>query len=67
MLKTHGDEVACIIMEPMRTELPPAGYLEGVRRLADEHGVVLIFDEVSCGLARLPRRRAGGGWASPRT
>ena len=49
LLKAHGDEVACIIMEPMRTELPPAGYLEGVRRLADEHGVVLIFDEVSCG------------------
>ena len=49
LLKAHGDEVACIIMEPMRTELPPAGYLEGVRRLADRHGVVLIFDEVSCG------------------
>jgi glutamate-1-semialdehyde 2,1-aminomutase len=33
----------------MRTELPPPGYLEGVRELADRFGVVLIFDEVSCG------------------
>jgi glutamate-1-semialdehyde aminotransferase len=36
-------------MEPMRSELPPEGYLEGVRDLANRYGVVLIFDEVSCG------------------
>jgi len=48
-LKASDGEVACIIMEPMRTEMPPPGYLEGVRELADRHGVVLIFDEVSCG------------------
>jgi glutamate-1-semialdehyde aminotransferase len=36
-------------MEPMRTEPPPDGYLEGVRDLATRCGVVLIFDEVSCG------------------
>lgn len=49
LLAANAGEVGAIIMEPMRTELPPAGYLEGVRQLADEHGVVLIFDEVSCG------------------
>jgi len=49
LLKKHAGEVACIIMEPMRTELPPAGYLEGVRELATRCGVVLIFDEVSSG------------------
>ena len=49
LLKANDGQVACIIMEPMRTELPPAGYLEGVRALADRYGVVLIFDEVSCG------------------
>ncbi len=49
LLERHDGEVACIIMEPMRTELPPEGYLEGVRRLATRYGVVLIFDEVSCG------------------
>ena len=33
----------------MRSELPRPGYLEGVQKLAYEHGAVLIFDEVSCG------------------
>ena len=49
LLKQNEDEVACIIMEPMRSELPPDGYLEGVRDLANRYGVVLVFDEVSCG------------------
>ena len=49
LLRQHASETACIIMEPMRTELPPAGYLEGVRELATHYGVVLIFDEVSSG------------------
>ncbi len=49
LLKQNEGEVACIIMEPMRTELPPEGYLEGVRELASRHEVVLIFDEVSSG------------------
>ncbi len=35
-----------IIMEPLRSELPPEGYLAAVRKLATEHGAVLIFDEV---------------------
>jgi glutamate-1-semialdehyde 2,1-aminomutase len=48
-LEEHKGEVACIIMEPLRSELPPEGFLEGVRQLADRYGVVLIFDEVSCG------------------
>ena len=48
-LKQHAGEVACIIMEPMRSEEPPAGYLDGVRDLATRHEVVLIFDEVSSG------------------
>ena len=45
----HKGEVACIIMEPLRSELPPEGFLEGVRQLADRYGVILIFDEISCG------------------
>lgn len=49
LLKANEGQVACIIMEPMRSVLPPEGFLEGVRSLADVHNVLLIFDEVSCG------------------
>ena len=49
LLDDHKGEVAAIIMEPLRSERPADGYLAGVRKLCDERGVVLIFDEVSSG------------------
>ena len=49
LLEQHAGEVAAIMMEPARSELPPPGYLEAVKQLAADHGVVFIFDEVSCG------------------
>jgi 3-aminobutanoyl-CoA transaminase len=55
LLKTHGDDVAAIIMWPLGTplgndvQMPAPGYLEGVRRLADEYGCVLIYDELRTG------------------
>ena len=53
MLGEVGDEVACIIVEPVAGNMncvPPApGYLQGLRTLCDKHGVVLIFDEVMTG------------------
>src|SRR4051812_3432023 len=48
-LDDRRGQVAAVIMEPLRSELTPAGYLEGVAKLAREHGAVLIFDEVSSG------------------
>ncbi len=56
VLEAHAGQVAAVILEPLRSELPPAGYLEGVAALARKHGAVLIFDEVSCGF----RLRIGG-------
>jgi len=56
LLDKHRGSIAAVIMEPMRSELPPAGYLDGVQRLAREHGAVLIFDEVTSGF----RIRLGG-------
>lgn len=48
-----GDQIACIIVEPVAGNMncvPPApGFLEGLRRLCDQYGVVLIFDEVMTG------------------
>ena len=50
------DETAAILVEPIQGEggirLPPDGFLPGLRQLADEHGLVLIFDEVQAGCAR---------------
>ena len=48
-----GDQVACVIIEPVAGNMnciPPVdGFLEGVRELCTQHGMVLIFDEVMTG------------------
>lgn len=50
LLRESGGEVAAIITEPVQTNsgiiLPEEGYLKELRRLADYHGALLIFDEV---------------------
>ncbi len=55
LLQENKDEAACIIITPVGHPLgqpvsaPPQGYLEGVRSLADQYEVVLIFDEIRSG------------------
>lgn len=49
IIKEHGKSLAAIVMEPLRTEMPAPGFIESVRQMADEAGVVLIMDEVSAG------------------
>jgi len=48
-----GDEIACIIVEPVAGNMncipPKPGFLETLREVCDEHGAVLIFDEVMTG------------------
>jgi glutamate-1-semialdehyde 2,1-aminomutase len=55
--------VACLITEPILQNIgivkPEPGYLEGLRKLCDRHGVVLVFDEVKTGF-----RHALGGYQS---
>lgn len=54
VLDAHRGEIAAVVMEPVMENisivLPDAGYLAGVRRMCDEHGVLLVFDEVKTGL-----------------
>jgi glutamate-1-semialdehyde 2,1-aminomutase len=47
IVQKHGNELAAIVMEPIRNLLPQAGFLEEVRRIATHNGCVLIFDEVT--------------------
>jgi len=49
IVSDHRDELAAIVMEPVRNYDPEPGFLEGVREIATEIGAVLIFDEVSSG------------------
>ncbi len=49
LLDRHEGRVACLILEPATVQEPPPGYLAGLRALADEHGVVLVFDEMITG------------------
>src|SRR6185369_8598559 len=54
--KLIDNETAAIMLEPIQGEgginLPPDGYLQGLRELADKHGLMLIFDEVQTGMGR---------------
>jgi len=52
-LKEQGDSIACIIVEPVAGNMncipPETGFLDTLRSLCDEYGIVLIFDEVMSG------------------
>src|SRR5436190_11502887 len=49
-VREHKDELAGVIVEPFQRIIPPApGFLEGLRKIATENGVLLIFDEVVTG------------------
>jgi len=54
ILKAHQGQIAAILVEPVQFNIgvvpPRDGYLQALRRLADEHGIVLIFDEVKTGV-----------------
>jgi glutamate-1-semialdehyde 2,1-aminomutase len=49
----YGDDIAAVIVEPVAGNMncvpPVMGFLEGLRELCDDHGAVLIFDEVMTG------------------
>jgi glutamate-1-semialdehyde 2,1-aminomutase len=53
LARENSDQMACIIVEPivgnMGVVLPEVGFLEGLRKICDEEGIVLVFDEVITG------------------
>jgi glutamate-1-semialdehyde 2,1-aminomutase len=49
ILKQNGEQCAAVVMEVFRHALPDLCFLRAVRKLCDEHNIVLIFDEISSG------------------
>src|SRR5690349_251585 len=54
-----AETVAAIVIEPVQGEggflVAPRAFMEGVRRICDEHGIVMVVDEVQTGFARTGR------------
>ncbi len=49
LFTSHPKQIAAVILEPMNTTPPAAGFLGSVKTLTHEHGAVLIFDEIITG------------------
>ncbi|MEK6982309.1 MAG: aminotransferase class III-fold pyridoxal phosphate-dependent enzyme [Candidatus Micrarchaeota archaeon] len=52
----HKDDLGVIVLEVQRSKKPDVSFLQGVRKIADETGAVLVFDEISSGF----RNTVGG-------
>ena len=63
---TVNSETALVILEPIQGEsgihVVPDGFLQEVRRLCNEKGIVLIFDEIQSGLGRTGKMWASQHW-----
>jgi glutamate-1-semialdehyde 2,1-aminomutase len=57
LFEQHPGQIACVILEPARTEEPVAGFLHKLRDLAHRHGALFILDETITGF----RWAVGGG------
>ena len=61
-----ANEVAAVLVEPLQGEggylVPPEGFLRGLRELCDRHGILLVFDEVQCGIGRTGKMFASQHW-----
>lgn len=49
IIREYGDRLACVIMEPCRNNLPPAGWLEYIRDEVHRVGGLLVYDEITIG------------------
>ncbi|HEV3437134.1 MAG TPA: aspartate aminotransferase family protein [Gemmata sp.] len=64
--KAIDGETCAVMLEPIQGEgginLPPSGFLEGLRQLCDAHGLLLILDEVQSGMGRTGKWYAHQHW-----
>lgn len=54
VVAAHSDQIAALIMEPMTSTWPQESYLQEVRRITEENGIVLVFDEMLTGFRFAP-------------
>lgn len=54
LISEHKEEIAAVIMEPIRNEYPHEGYLETIREITRKEGIVLVFDEITAGFRLCP-------------
>jgi len=58
LVEANKDEISCIILEPVAGNMgcipPNKGFLEGLRKLCDQHDILLVFDEVMTGFRLAP-------------
>ena len=49
LIDENEGHIAAVIMEPIRNEYPAGDFLQAIRRITAERGIVLVFDEISSG------------------
>jgi putrescine---pyruvate transaminase len=67
IIEAEGPEaIAAVILEPIQgaggVNIPPDGYLQAVRKLCDEYGILMIADEVICGFGRTGKMFGVDNW-----
>ena len=49
LIRENPGEIAAIVLEPVRSDMPQDGFLEEVRKIATDNNAVLVFDEITSG------------------
>ena len=49
IINEHKGNIAAVVMEPIRNNKPEDGFLDKIRAVTKEHGIVLVFDEITAG------------------
>lgn len=56
LIDIYGENVAAVVMEPIRNDYPENGFLDKIRQITEERGILVVFDEITAGF----RLCAGG-------
>ncbi len=61
LVEKNHDDIAAVVMEPVRNDYPENGFLEKIRKITEKLNIVLIFDEITAGF----RLCTGGSHLAP--